>query len=338
MRKRTTMRDVAGYAGVSVQTVSNLVNGRVHLMRPDTRERIEQALAVLDYRPNATARGLRSARTRSVGFLVVDEEATFLADPMNGLVIAGAAAAASEGEHRLLIQSAKLGEIDDGLFAPWHEHRIDGGVLFLSGSRRQRDVYIRRALELGLPCVVVGEAREGHASVTAANHRGAFALTRHLIERGHRRIAFIAGGASWPMIEQRHAGYRAALLECDLDPPRELQLLRGRFDPAGGEALADALLELRQPPTAIVAANDVLALGVYRAASRRHLRIPDDLAVTGFLDFDFSGFLNPALTTVAVPVYEMGRAAGRMVIDQLEELDGKQAEHFEVEVLIRRSS
>jgi DNA-binding LacI/PurR family transcriptional regulator len=332
------MRDVAAQAGVSVQTVSNLVNGRPHLMRPETRERIEEALAILDYRPNATARGLRSARTRSIGFLVVDDESSFLADPMNSMVMAGSAAAASESDHRLLIQSAPLGEVDDGVFAPWHEHRIDGGILFMSGSRRQRDVYIRRASELGLPCVLVGETDGSHPAVTAANRDGAFALTRHLVERGHSRIAFIAGGVSWPMIEQRHAGYRAALREAGVDPARELQLLRGRFDPAGGEALAEALLELREPPTAIVAANDVLALGVYRSADQRGLTIPDDLAVTGFLDFDFSGFLNPALTTVAVPTYEMGRAAARMVVDQLEGLDGDQVEHFEVDVLIRQSS
>jgi DNA-binding LacI/PurR family transcriptional regulator len=187
--------------------------------------------------------------------------------------------------------------------------------------------------------VLFGESRSGNVpSVTAANEDGAFRLTTHLLERGHRRIAFIAGKASWPMIEQRHAGYRAALQEFDVEPARELQQFRGRFDPTAGEALADTLLELREPPTAIVAANDVLALGVFRSAHHRRLRIPDDLAVTGFNDFDFSAYLNPALTTVSVPVYEMGRAAGRMGVDQLEGIDGKRAEEFPVEILIRQSS
>lgn len=332
------MRDVAARAAVSVQTVSNLVNGRTHLMGAETRERVEEAMVVLGYRPNATARGLRSARTRSIGFLVVDDEATFLADPMNGMVMAGAGAAADDRDHRLLIQSAKRGEIDYGLFTPWHENRIDGGILFLSGSPTERDVYVRRATELGFPCVLFGEALGDHPTVTAANNEGASKLTQHLVERGHRRIAFIAGESSWPMIEQRYAGYCAALHAHDLDPARGLQLFRGRFDPLGGEAMADALLELREPPTAIVAANDELALGVYRSAFRRGLRIPDDLAVTGFLDFDFSAFLNPALTTVSLPMYEMGQAAGKMVIDQLDGTGGRRAEHFPVEVVIRHSS
>ena len=337
--QHATMRDVAERAGVSVSTVSNYANGRQYLMRAETCERVQEAMIFLDYRPNATARGLRSARIKGVGFLIVDEEAKFLADPMNGLVMAGAGEMTRERDYGLLIESAKLGQIDDGLFAPVRENRIDGGILFLSGGPRQRDVYIRRATELGFPYVLFGESRGGDVpSVTAANRDGAFRLTQHLLERGHRRIAFIAGEASWPMIEQRHEGYRNALREFDLEPRRELQLFRGRFDPAAGEAMAETLLELREPPTAIVAANDVLALGVLRAAQCRSLRIPDDVAVTGFDDLEFAGFLNPALTTVSLPMYEMGRAAGQIVLDQLEDVDGELTHEFPVEVLIRQSS
>lgn len=337
-RRQPTMRDVAERAGVSVQTVSNYANGRYGLMGPETRERVAEAMVFLDYRPNATARGLRSARTREIGFMVVDDEAKFLADPMNGLVMAGAGEVTSQRDYGMLIQSARLGEIDDGLLRPLLENRIDGGILFLSGAAPQRDVYIRRVADLGFPFVLFGEARDDdHAAVTAANTDGAFQLTTHLLEKGHRRIAFIAGQASWPMIEQRHAGYRAALREHGIEPTRELQLFRGRFDPAAGEAMAETLLEQREPPTAIVAANDVLALGVLRAAQHRRLRIPDDLAITGFNDFDFAPFLDPGLTTVSVPVYEMGRAAGRMVLDQLEGQDGERRREFPVEVIIRGS-
>jgi len=338
-RKQPTMRDVAERAGVSVSTVSNYVNGRTNLMRDPTRDRVEEAMIFLDYRPNATARGLRSSRVREIGFLIVDDAAKFLADPMNGQVMAGAGEVTGERDYGLLIESAKLGEIDDGLFRPIRENRIDGGILFLSGAPRQREVYLNRAIELGFPYVLFGESRaDGVPSVSADNHDGAFELTRHLLDHDHERIAFIAGEASWPMIEQRHAGYRDALRANGTDPLRELQLFRGRYEPGAGEAMTAALLELRNPPTAIVTANDVLALGVYREARKRGLVIPDDLAVTGFDDLEFASCLDPALSTVSLPMHEMGRAAGSMVLDQLEDSTETAPQEFPVEVRIRQSS
>lgn len=338
-RKQPTMRDVAERAGVSVSTVSNYVNGRTNLMRDPTRDRVEEAMVFLDYRPNATARGLRSSRVREIGFLIVDDAAKFLADPMNGQVMAGAGEVTSERDYGLLIESAKLGEIDDGLFRPIRENRIDGGILFLSGAPRQRDVYLNRAVELGFPYVLFGESRNAEvASVSADNRSGAYELTQHLLEHGHERIAFIAGEASWPMIEQRHVGYRDALRANDVEPLRELQLFRGRYEPAAGEAMTGALLELKEPPTAIVTANDVLALGVYREARKRGLVIPDDLAVTGFDDLEFASCLDPPLSTVSLPMHEMGRAAGSMVLDQLETSEPARQEEFPVAVRIRQSS
>lgn len=338
-RRKPTMRDVAERSGVSVQTVSNVVNGRINLMGPETRERVEEAMVVLDYRPNATARGLRSSKTYEIGFLVVDDEAKFLADPMNGTVMAGSGEVAGSRGYGLLIESARMGEIDDGLFAPLLENRIDGAILFLSGSSTQRDVYLQRMIDLGHPYVLFGESRDEQVpAVTAANHSGAFRLTKHLLDVGHRRIAFVCGQTSWPMIEQRHAGYRAALHESGVEPSRELQLFRGRYEPAAGEAMARTLLELTEAPTAIVCANDVLALGAFRAARDRGLEIPDDVAITGFNDFDFAAFLNPPLTTVSVPMYEMGQAASAMLVDQLESDSGNRLQEFEVEVLIRESS
>jgi DNA-binding LacI/PurR family transcriptional regulator len=333
------MQDVAERANVSVQTVSNLVNGRDHLMSHRTRERVAQAMVVLDYRPNMRARGLRAARTNELGFLVVDDEAKFLADPMNGMVMAGTGEVTRQRGYGLLIHSARMGDIDDGLLSPLLESRVDGAILYLSGEPSDRDVYVKRVAEIGRPFVLFGEAREeGVPCVTAANLEGAYRLATHLLEQGHRRIAFIGGRASWPMIEQRYAGYRAALHDRGIEPARELQLFRGRWEPADGAAMAETLLTLRHPPTAIMAANDVVALGVFRTARNRGLRIPEDIAVTGFNDFDFSAFLHPALTTVSLPVYEMGGAAGRIVVDQIEGHERGRSQDFPVEILIRGSS
>ena len=338
-KRNATMRDVAERAGVSVQTVSNLVNGRSHLMSPETQERVTQAMVVLEYRPNASARGLRSARTRELGFLLLDDDAKFLADPMTDMVMAGAGDLTREQGYGLLIQSARLGEIDDGLLRPLLESRVDGAILYLSGEPNSRNAYVRRVAELGRPSVVFGEEREGTLpSVTAANFDGAFKLVNHLLERGHKRIAFVAARTSWPMIEERYSGYRAALQAASIEPARELQLFRGRWDATSGAEMADTLLELREPPTAIMAANDLLALGVMRTVRLRSMRVPDDIAVSGFNDFDFSAFVEPALTTVSLPVYEMGRAAAEVVIDRLEGKETPESRSFPVEVLLRDST
>ena len=334
-----TMREVAERAGVSVQTVSNLVNGRHDLMTAETRERVSQAMVVLDYRPNATARGLRSARTRELGFLLLDDDAKFLADPMTDMVMAGAGDVTRENGYGLLIQSARLGEIDDGLLAPLLESRVDGAILYLSGEPTSRNAYVRRVAELGRPAVLFGESRDGDLpSITAANFDGAQELATHLLDRGHTRVAFVAARTSWPMIEERYGGYRAALQAAGIEPARELQLFRGRWDAASGAEMAATLLELRDPPTAIMAANDLLALGAMRTVLSRGLRVPEDMAVSGFNDFDFSAFVEPALTTVSIPVYEMGRSAAATVVDALEGRPSEPLSAFPVEVILRAST
>ncbi|MBS1862179.1 MAG: LacI family DNA-binding transcriptional regulator [Actinobacteria bacterium] len=338
-RHKATMRDVAERAGVSVQTVSNLVNGREHEMTLETRERVTQAMIVLDYRPNATARGLRSQRTRALGFLVLDDDAKFLADPMTDMIMAGAGDVARENGYGMLIQSERFNGADDHLLRPLRESRVDGVLLYLSGEPNMRAALIRRVVEMGYPGVIFGESPDAQlASVTAANYEGAFQLASHLLEKGHRRIAFAAARTSWPQIEDRYSGYRAALQQAGIEPARELQLFRGRWDAAAGVELAEALLDLREPPTAIMAANDLLALGVMHAARARGLQVPGDLAISGFNDFAFSAFVEPSLTTVSLPVYDMGRAAAMALVDRLEGSEAVASQQFEVEVLLRGST
>jgi DNA-binding LacI/PurR family transcriptional regulator len=339
-RRRATLRDVAERANVSVQTVSNLVNGRTHLMAERTRERVEQAMIALDYRPNATARGLRIARVHTLGVFVLDQDARFLADPMTDLVIAGVGDVARDRGYGVLIQSARPGSIDDGLLAPLHEHRVDGALLYLSGDASVRSAVVSRVRDLGYTCVLFQETYDkGEVpSVSADNRGGARELTEYLLDRGHTRIAFIAALTAWPMIEDRHSGYLDALRARGIDPARELQLFRGRWDPQSGEEMANALLALAEPPSAIIAGNDLLALGVMRAVRAAGLTIPDDVAVTGFNDFEFSGYVDPPLTTVAIPAYDMGAAAAALLIDRVEGRETESRRTFPVALVHRESA
>lgn len=337
--RRTTLRDVARASGVSVQTVSNVVNARVELMSEATRERVHQAMLELDYRPNATARGLRAAQTRALGFLVLDEDARFLADPMTDLILAGIGDVTRERRYGLLIQAARAGEIDSGLLTPLVEHRVDGAMLLLSGPRSLRRTYMQRAAGLGYPFVAFEERGSTQADyvVTASNRGGARELANHLLDRGHRRIAFVAAENPWPMIEERNAGYREALVARGIEPSDALQVFRGGWDPASGEAMANALLDLAAPPTAIMAGNDLVAIGVIHAARERGLRVPGDVAVTGFNNFQFSAFVDPPLTTVSIPAYDMGAAAATMLIDHLEG-GTPRSRRFPVHLVLRASS
>jgi len=318
--ERPTMRDVAGRAGVSLQTVSNYVNGRFELMSDQTRERVGRELDLLGYRRNAAARSLRAKRSMTLGFLVLDEGARFLADPMTDLIIAGIGDVARDSDYSLLIHAARPERQDvDELVAPFLEERVDGALLFLSGAPSIRRRAIRGIAELGFRFATFERAPADVPviSVTADNRGGARQLADHLIDKGHRRIAFITTRAPWPMVEERQRGYREALTKAGIAVDRDLEAAEGVWDPAAGSRMASQLLALPKPPTAIMCGNDQLALGAMRAALVAGIRVPDDVAVTGFNDFQFAEFVDPPLTTVRVPGYELGRLAAEMLVAEL---------------------
>jgi DNA-binding LacI/PurR family transcriptional regulator len=310
------MRDVAARAEVSVQTVSNLINKRVHLMGAETRERVEQAMSELGYHPNVAARTLRSARTETLCFLLLDEGSRFLADPMTDLIIAGIGDVARDRGYGLLIRAARPHEPDPALIRPLLENRADGAFLFMSGRPEVRRWYIARLGELGFPFILLEPSDDPKLlTVAAADREGAREMTEHLIAKGHERIAFLTTKVPWPMLEQRMLGYRDALKAAGLRP---IVVSHGTWTPTSGADGAGRLLSRKAPPTAMMCGNDLLALGAIRAARERGLSVPEDIAVTGFDDFDFAQFADPALTTVRIPGYDIGRAAGEALIGVLE--------------------
>jgi len=309
------MRDVAARAEVSVQTVSNLINSRFHLMGEETRLRVEQAMSELGYHPNVAARTLRSARTETLCFLLLDEGNRFLADPMTDLIIAGIGDVARDRGYGLLIRAARPHEPDPSLIRPLLENRADGAFLFMSGEPQLRRWYVDKLAELGFPFILLEPSDDPRMlTVTAADREGARRLTEHLIAAGRKRIVFLTTEVPWPMLEQRMLGYRDALDGAGLKP---IVLTGGTWTPASGAEQAERLLSSRRRPDAMMCGNDLLALGAIRAVRERGLNVPEDVAVTGFDDFDFAQFADPALTTVRIPGYEIGRVAGQALIDVL---------------------
>ncbi len=331
------MRDVAARAEVSVQTVSNIVNARYHLMSEETRARVEEAMSELGYTPNIAGRALRSARSETLCFMLLDEGSHFLADPMTDLVIAGIGDVARSTGYGLLIRAALPDERHPSLIKPMLENRADGAFLFLSGKPDLRHWYAQELARLGFPFILLEPSADATMlTVTAADREGARRLTEHLIAAGHERIAFMTVAVAWPMLEQRLLGYQDALAAAAMKP---LVYAASAWSPVSGAEHAERMLTGKHPPSAIMCGNDLLALGAIRAVRQRGLTVPGEIAVSGFDDFEFAEYTDPALTTVRIPGYEIGRTAARMLVDVLEgRTPAVRQQTLPVELMLRESA
>jgi DNA-binding LacI/PurR family transcriptional regulator len=312
------MRDVAERAGVSTQTVSNFVNGRTAKLSPDTRARVQRAMDDLGYRPG-TAR-LGGIRSRTLGFLVLDDSERFLADPLTSLYLSGFGEVARAHGFSVLVHSST--DADDRLLRPVLDKEVAAVCLLLSGPRARRMRVADRVAATGVPFVLFDEvlpgSRSHYPTVLADQREGARALVHHLVRAGHRRIAFVAAASEWAVLEERYAGYRTGQDECGLAPDSAITLFDGGWEPLTIATMVDELLAQAEPPTALVCGSDLVALGAMHHLQDRGFTVPGDMAVCGFDDFAFSSHARPSLTTVSVPAWDMGRTAARMMLSALE--------------------
>lgn len=296
-----TIRDVARAAGVSVATVSRVLN-RSAPVREDTDRQVRTAARELNYWPNVTARSLITNRTHTVGVLLPDLHGEFFSEVIRGLDLASRRA----GLH--LLVSSSHAAIDDLVAAlRAMRGRIDGLVVMAPESAAPRLV---RECALGAPTVFINPGREvrGCDSVSIDNYEGAHAVVRHLIGLGHRRIAAVSGPASNTDARQRLEGYRAAIAAAGLRIPAGYEL-EGDFREPTGFAAGRALLELEPRPSAVFVANDQMAVGVLGALGDAGVAVPGDIAVAGFDDIEVAQYLNPPLTTVHVDAFRLGERA-----------------------------
>jgi LacI family transcriptional regulator len=309
MAPRVTIRDVAQEAGVSVATVSAVIRGasggNVRISAA-TRERVEGVIRDLGYRPNFLARGLRNQRSQLLGFMT-DVVGKHLA---TGAMLQGAQDAASEaGTALLLVATGGREGAEQRALDIMHGHQVDGLVY---GTMSHAEVRVPEGIR-DLPTVLL-DAHAADASLPSVepdDERGGYEATRHLLDAGHRRIAFVNTRESSLAGDERLRGYRRALTEAGIQPDPDLvawapDTLSMRM----GQNATAPLLELPEPPTAIFAYNDPLAQGVYQAVRAAGLRIPGDISVIGYDDqLHIAAALDPGLTTMRLPHYEMGRWA-----------------------------
>lgn len=344
LERQATMRDVAELAGVSISSVSNYTNGRWQRLSDEKRETIMQAIATLGYRVNSPARSLRSSRTRTLGLLAADDTSRFLADPLTGLYLAGLGDCAREKGYSILVHASGSRRKKDEMLLPIAENRVDAACVLLSGARGLRRKILEGLEQSGIPLAVLDEfdlldsAPSAH-SVRADQESGAAKLVEYLISKGHTRIAFIAAKTPWAVLEQRYEGFKRTMQSHSLKVRPEWVLAEGDWTPDSARPMVERLLSGRSKPTAIICGSDLLALGAMRRLTESKIRIPGDVAVAGFDDFDVSSNVSPALTTVRVPAWQMGFAAADVLIGDLDQRQlGRTSLMLETELIPRESA
>jgi DNA-binding LacI/PurR family transcriptional regulator len=306
---RVSIKDVAQAAGVSHSTVSRALSDSP-LVKTETKARIQRLAQEMGYTPDAIARSLVTRQTHTVGVVV-----TTITDPFVAEVVQGIEDTALENDYSVILTSSAA-EPDREVAAVemlWAK-RVDSVMVT---SSRVGALYLEHLERIGVPVVLINNHNEESGrytfSVSVDNQHGGHLATRHLIERGHRRIAYVSGTADQSDSVGRLAGYRQALEEnaIPFDPALVIPG-NGRLD--GGERALHALTSANSQLTAVFCYNDMTAIGLMCAARQAGLFVPDDLAVVGFDDIPLASYVCPSLTTIAQPQRDMGRQAMSMAL------------------------
>ena len=299
--RQATIRDVAREARVSVATVSRALNDSGPV-RDDTRRRVRDAADNLRFTPHGAARSLITSRTNTLGVLLPDLYGEFFSE-----IIRGIDRGAQRAGYQLLLSSARNAHDEvHGAFRAMYG-RVDGLVLMAPDVELAERFAEHRD---GTPIVFINSpvASEDAHVITIDNHGGAYQMVKHLARKGHRRIAIIRGAETNHDATERLRGYRDALEDSDLarDPRLEVH---GDFSEAAGYRAGRAALRLHPRPTAIFAANDAMAIGALSALREEGVAVPGDIAVAGFDDIPIARYVSPPLSSVHVPIAQLGERA-----------------------------
>jgi LacI family repressor for deo operon, udp, cdd, tsx, nupC, and nupG len=305
---RATVKDVAARAGVSAKTVSNVVNGIVPVS-PQTRERVERALADLDYVPNLSARGLRNGRSGLIALALPNLETAYSAELVRDVVDI----ARMSGWSVQVEETGMRPERERELLVKARAHQIDGLIL---NPVVLEDSAVKRGGTLP-PVVIIGEVEQELTDrVTIDSVGAARDMTQYLLDAGHRRIAAVGTGRRNVSAAGylRTLGYRDAMNRAGLAP---IEIEQSAWNPAGGATGVDAFLDSNDVPDALFCFTDGMAIGALSALARRGLRVPEDVALAGFDDIDAARYLLPPLTTVAFDKRAFAEAAFAMLVDRM---------------------
>ena len=305
----TTIFDVAERAGVSIGTVSRVLNNRDRV-RPETRERVLSAIRDLDYYANASAQALANQHTETLGLVIPQVN-----DPYYYQIVRGVEDAVTTANYQLLIASQPRPAPEHQYLKLLRRSHVDGMVLVAIDILAQE---LQQVVDSGIPVGLVQQDVGTHVpTFLSDNYGGARTLVEHLVTRhDYQRIAYISGTDFTPDSRERLRGLRDVLAEHGLELP-ERYIVQGDYLRGSGHRAMQQLFDLPDWPQAVFAANDQMAVDAIMAAQERGLRVPEDIAVVGFDDVPLASYVSPALTTVHQPIYELGWHAAKLVLDMI---------------------
>jgi LacI family transcriptional regulator len=335
MSSMSSIREVAKRAGVSLGTVSNVLN-RPEIVAEKTRRRVQLAIEEIGFVRNGSARQLRAGYSQLIGLVVLD-----VANPFFTEVARGVEDAANEAGYIVVLCNA-----DDSLEKESHylqvlEEERARGVLI---TPVQSDTsYLQRLRQRGISVVLLDRPSriKDLCSVAVDDIRGGELATAHLLEQGHERIGFVHGPLSIRQCADRRRGMLRAVRAAGLDPDQVIvDITTSALKTSEGERSVEELLHARIKPTAVFCANDLLALGLMRGLIKRGISIPRDLTLVGYDDVEFASMLSTSLTTIRQPKYELGRAAAELLLDEINNPTSHQHKHivYQPELIVRESS
>lgn len=333
---RVTINDVAEHSGVSIKTVSRVLNNEPNV-RPSTRARVEEAVRALDYSPNPSARGLAGTHSRMIGLIYDNPSPNYLFRAITGVL-----EACNGADYGLSLQAPnpRQPNLAESVTRFVSRSRVDGLLLIPPVG----DVpSVLDALEtMGLPYARVSplDGRPG-LGVSVDDRHASAQVVAHLAELGHERIGFISGHPDHGATQSRLEGYRLGLLRANLEYDKRL-VFEGLFDSDSGRRAGEYFLEMQAPPTAIFASNDEMAAGLLQVAHERDWRIPEQLSIAGFDDTPLSRTVWPPLTTVHQPIRHMALRATQLLLERIgaqDDSDGERAasriEVFDAPLVVR---
>jgi DNA-binding LacI/PurR family transcriptional regulator len=315
MTARVTMRQIAERAGVSIGTVSHVIN-ETAIVRPKLRDRVIEAIRSMGYQPSALAQGLRKNRTNMLGMVIPD-----ITNPFFPAVVRGVEDVAYERSFRVILCNADNDPSKEASYVRELRSYHIAGLLIIPAAGANIAGHLRDYGSASVPVVCIDRVPDGWKgdAVLVANAEGAYLATRHLIQMGHRRLAVIVGPLKLTNSAERLRGFKRALTQAHIAIEPEF-VQEAPFDTVSGYQSALRLLRMLPRPTAIFACNDMQALGVLQAARELHLRCPEDLSIAGFDSLEFTKFTDPSLTSVYQPGYELGSTAAQLLFQRIDGL------------------
>jgi DNA-binding LacI/PurR family transcriptional regulator len=313
MTRPVTMRQIAELAGVSIGTVSHVIN-ETAAVRPKLRDRVLEAVHSLGYQPSALARGLRRNQTNMLGMVIPD-----ITNPFFPGVVRGVEDVAFKRSFRVILCNADNDPSKEASYVRELRSYHIAGLLIIPAASADIASHLRAYASASVPVVCIDRVPEGWKgdAVLVANEEGSYLVTRHLIQMGHRRLAVITGPLKLNNAAERLKGFTRALQEAHLTVEPEF-VQEARFDAPSGYQAAGRLLRMLPRPTAIFASNDLMAFGALQAAREVGLRCPEDVSIAGFDSLEFSSLTDPSLTSVYQPGYQLGATAARLLLQRVD--------------------